>query len=79
MVNTIGTKLGNINGDNFRMNNINIKHLVRIYDESIIRQRIRKMKKTLVSWENWNTVETATNWERRVHHVAIVQKYIHKV
>ena len=28
----IGTKMGNINGEKFRMNYINVKHLVRLYD-----------------------------------------------
>ena len=29
----IGTKMGNINGGKFRMNYINVNHLVRPYDE----------------------------------------------
>ena len=32
MANSIGTKLGNINGETFSMNYINVKHLVRLYD-----------------------------------------------
>ena len=30
---SIGTKMVNINGDKFRMNYINVNHLVRLYDE----------------------------------------------
>ena len=32
MVNTISTKMGNINGEEFRMNYINVNYLVRLYD-----------------------------------------------
>ena len=32
MVDSIGTKMGNINEENFRMNYINVNHLVRFYD-----------------------------------------------
>ena len=31
----IGTKMGNINGEIFRINYINVNHLVRLYDMSI--------------------------------------------
>ena len=36
MVDSIGTKLGNINGEKFRMTYINVKYLVRFYDEDSI-------------------------------------------
>ena len=35
MVDSIGTKLGNINGEKCRMNYINVNHLVRLYDVGI--------------------------------------------
>ena len=33
MTDSIGKKLGNIKGGKFRMNYINVRHLVRLYDE----------------------------------------------
>ena len=33
MADSIGTKLGNINGEQVRMNYIHVNHLVRLYDE----------------------------------------------
>ena len=32
MADSIGTKLGNINGEHFKMNYINAKHLFQLYD-----------------------------------------------
>ena len=32
MADSIGTQMGNLNGENFRMNYINVNHLVRLYD-----------------------------------------------
>ena len=33
MVDSIGTKMGNITGEKLRINYINVKHLVRLYDD----------------------------------------------
>ena len=36
MVDSIGTRMDNINGENFRMNYINVNHLVQLYDVVMI-------------------------------------------
>ena len=35
MIDSIGTELDNINGETFRMNYINVDHLVQLYDDAI--------------------------------------------
>ena len=36
MVNSMGTKLGNINRGKFRMNYVSVNHLVRLYDVAYV-------------------------------------------
>ena len=40
MADSVGTQMGNIDGENFRMNYINVNHLVRLYDVSRVRQAV---------------------------------------
>ena len=52
MANSIGTKMGNINGENVRMNYINVNHLVRLYD-GVFRLSLARRSLCCFSFSGW--------------------------
>ena len=61
MANSIGTKLGNINGETFSMNYINVKHLVRLYDARVMQSSMTSS--SITSQPTLMGVEYAT-WQQ---------------